>query len=126
MAKNNKIRVSVELKPFHKVWLQKGGEYAFGGGIAGILVAIRKTGSIKAAAESLNESYRYVWGRIQKAEEVLGVKLIETTVGGQSSQRAQLTDFARRILDPFLRFDANTRKQIDREFNRMMKSIHRK
>ncbi|MFA5794643.1 MAG: LysR family transcriptional regulator [Candidatus Brocadiia bacterium] len=124
MTISNKIKVSVELRPFHKVWLQKGGEYAFGGGIAEILAAIRKTGSIKAAAESLDESYRYVWGRIQKTEEILGVKLIETTVGGQGSQRTQLTDFAQRILDPFLRFEANTRKQIEREFNRMMKLIN--
>lgn len=126
MAKMRKINIAIELRPRSKVWLERKGTYAFGGGIAGILDAIRRTGSIKAAAESLNESYRYVWGRIQKTEEVLGVKLIETVLGGQSASRAQLTDFARRMLEPFLRFESTTRQQIDRAFNRMMKEIERK
>jgi len=125
MNKNKAINLSINIKPRSKVWLDKGGEYAFGGGIAAILSAIRKTGSIKEASLALNESYRYVWGRIQKAEEILGVKLIETTVGGQGRQRAQLTEFAHRILDPYLKFESTTRKQIDRAFNQMMKTINR-
>lgn len=126
MANNKRIQVSIELEPYWKVWLEKGGDYAFGGGIAAILSAIRKTGSIKGASVLLNESYRYVWGRIQKAEEVLGVKLVETMVGGQTRERAQLTGFADRILDPFLKFESTVRKQVDRAFERMMKGINKK
>jgi len=126
MAKNVKIKVLIELRPYSKVWLEKGGRYAFGGGIAAILLAIRKTGSIKSASILLKESYRYVWGRIQKIEEILGVKLIETMVGGQSRERAQLAEFANKILEPYLRFESSTRKQIDHGFAQMMKEINKK
>lgn len=113
-----------ELKPHFKVWLVKRGKYAFGGGLAAILAAIRETGSIKAASVLLKESYRYVWGRIQKSEAVLGIKLIETTVGGRVRQRAQLTAFARRLLEPYLRFEQTARQQMDRAFARMFKEIN--
>jgi molybdate transport system regulatory protein len=125
MPKNNKINVSIEFKPCSKIWLVKGEEYAFGGGIAGILSAIRKTGSIKGASVLLKESYRYVWGRIQKTEEVLGVKLIETTVGGQSKSRAQLTEFAERLLNPYIKFEATINKQVNKAFLQMLNEIKR-
>lgn len=125
MIKTKRNKSLIKLKPYSKFWLEKGGEYAFGGGIASILSAIRKTGSIKDASILLNESYRYVWGRIQKAEKVMGVRLIETMVGGQDRKRTRLTDFADKILNPYLRFESATRKQIDRAFNKMMKEINK-
>ena len=125
MTKNKKIRSLIELEPYSKFWLEKRGEYAFGGGIAAILSAIRKTGSIKDASALLKESYRYVWGRIQKAEKVMGVRLIETMVGGQDRHRTRLTDFANKILNPYLRFESTTRKQIDCAFNKMIKEINK-
>jgi len=125
MTKSCKVRLSIELKPHSKIWLQRGNEYAFGGGIAEILGTIHKTGSIKKAALLLGESYRYVWGRIQKTEEVMGIKLIETTVGGQDKARSALTDFAFRILNPYMRFEANIQKQINSAYRKMMKEINK-
>jgi molybdate transport system regulatory protein len=124
MIKNKMSRPRVKLEPCAKFWFEKGGEYAFGGGIAQILSAIRKTGSIKDASILLKESYRYVWGRIQKAERVMGLKLIETTVGGQDRKRTQLTEFAEKIINPYLKFESTTRHQINRAFKKMMKEIN--
>lgn len=126
MNKHHKVKLAIELKPRSKIWIEKGNEYALGGGIAQILSAIRKTSSIKNASVLLKESYRYVWGRIQKTEEVMGVKLVETIVGGQSKARTQLTEFANRIIDPYLKFESTARKQIDRAFEQMMKDINKK
>ncbi len=85
-----------------KTWIEdEEGSYLFGFGIAAILEGIEKHGSISAVATDRGRSYRYVWGRIRKAEEALGTKLVETTLGGRSARRAELTEEGRRWMRGF-------------------------
>src|SRR5262249_59178773 len=79
------------LVPRLKVWLETGGRYAFGFGLAQILQAVERAGSIKRAARDLGKSYRHVWGRIKEAEGCLGQRLVKTQVGGNDTQRSSLT-----------------------------------
>ncbi len=81
-----------------KVWLEVDGQYVFGFGISEILKAVEAVGSIKAAASRLGKSYRYVWGRIKKAETTLGESLVRTRVGGKGVSRSELTDVARTLV----------------------------
>ncbi len=81
-----------------KVWLERDGQYVFGFGISRILKAVEATGSIKAGAARLGLSYRYVWGRIKKAEIDLGMALVETRVGGAGTRRSTLTGAATRLM----------------------------
>ena len=81
-----------------KVWLEIDDRYVFGFGLSEILKAVEAAGSIKAAAESLGKSYRYVWGRIKKAERALGAPLVETRVGGKGVDRSSLTELAGRLV----------------------------
>src|SRR5262245_63955098 len=97
------------LVPRIKVWLECGGEYVFCGGVCGILRAVERTGSIKQAAADLGKSYRFIWGRLKKAEETLGRTLVEAHVGGKGSQRSFLTPAARRLVADFTAM----RKRID-------------
>ena len=83
-----------ELSPRVKVWLEIDGQYVFGFGLSEIFKAVGHAGSIKAAADALGKSYRYVWGRIKKAEQTLGRSLVETRVGGTGTSRSSLTDLA--------------------------------
>lgn len=82
------------MAPRVKVWLESQGNYAFGFGIAEILQAVDRARSIKQAAGDLGKSYRYVWGRIKKAEKTLGQQLVETQIGGKDAQRSTLTPAA--------------------------------
>jgi molybdate transport system regulatory protein len=84
-----------------KVWLEIEGKYVFGFGLSEILKAVQATGSIKAAAESLGKSYRYVWGRIKKAEKRLGEPLVETRVGGKGTGRSSLTERAHQLVGDY-------------------------
>jgi len=84
-----------------KVWLEVDGQYVFGSGLSRILKAVAATGSIKAGAEGLGMSYRYVWGRIKKAENALGRPLVEARVGGKGTRRSTLTGFATRLVTEF-------------------------
>jgi molybdate transport system regulatory protein len=109
---------NVPLAPRVKVWLETGGRYAFGLGIAEILQAVGRAGSIKQAAADLGKSYRHVWGRVKAAEETLGRPLVETRVGGQGVQRSALTPEARRLVAAFLAFRTLMTAAAEQEFAR--------
>src|SRR6266404_8652352 len=90
------------LVPRVKVWVECGGRYAFGFGLAEILQAVERAGSFKQAASDLGKSYRYIWGRIKEAEKVLGQQLVKTQVGGNEQKRSFLTPAARQLVADFL------------------------
>src|SRR5262249_9693925 len=104
--------------PRVKVWLEVEGRYAFGLGIAEILQAVGQAGSIKQAAADLGKSYRYVWGRIQDAEEALGRPLVRARVGGHGHQRSSPADEARRLVSAFLALRARMFEAVRDEFDR--------
>jgi molybdate transport system regulatory protein len=92
--------------------------YAFGLGLAAILQAVERTGSIKQSAADLGKSYRHVWGRIKEAEGALGRPLVEARVGGQGSRRSFLTAEARRLVAAFLTLRSRVMRLLSREFAR--------
>ena len=113
------------LRPHSKIWIERDGQYAFGGGVAEILSAVHKTGSIRQASKLLGESYRYVWGRIRKAEEVLGIILVETTIGGQDEKRARLTKIALALIKPYIRFETKIRKEVNNHFDKIINTLNK-
>ena len=92
------LSTGTPIVPRVKVWLEMDGRYVFGFGISEILKAVETAGSIKAAADSLQKSYRHVWARIKKAEEALGQRLVRTRVGGKLDDRSALTETAARLV----------------------------
>ena len=117
-------RPQAALTPRVKVWLELGGRYAFGLGVCEILQAVERTGSIKHAAAAVGKSYRYVWGRIKKAERTLGFRLVETQVGGKDVQRSELTAGARRLVDEFASARKRLLRLLDQEFGRERRAVH--
>ncbi len=104
------------LLPRIKVWLEAEGCYAFGLGLAQILQAVERTGSIKGAAADLGKSYRHIWGRVKEAERALGRPLVATHVGGRGVQRSSLTPLARRLVADFLALRARLTQLVQTEF----------
>ncbi|SKA68069.1 molybdate transport system regulatory protein [Desulfobaculum bizertense DSM 18034] len=84
------------LKVKLKVWLETGGEMAFGLGSASLLKEIDQNGSLAAAARELGMSYRAAWGRIKDIEAALGEKLLEKKGGNKSGYR--LSPLGRKML----------------------------
>jgi len=104
-----------------KVWIEDAeGNYLFGYGVAEILEGIDRLGSIAAVAKAENRSYRYVWGRIRRAEEIVGFKLIETTLGGSEPRRSRLTPRGGQWLKSFMRFRRSVKDAAERYFVRHM------
>lgn len=71
---------------------------------AELLRAVATTGSISAAAEQLKVPYRTAWQKINEIETRLGVKMVETQIGGHHGGGARLTPTAERYLEQFQRF----------------------
>lgn len=105
-----------ELELKAKIWLEKDGKVVFGEGRRRILEEIKKEGSINKAAKNLSMSYRSAWGRVKDAEERLGVKLIESKVGGLKGGGAYLTKEGEELLQQFSEFKEKSLKTLDKEF----------
>ena len=104
------------LRPRVKVWLEaEGSDFGFGSGLIAILEAVDRLGSIKEAAGDQGRSYRHVWARIKRAEQALGMPLVETRVGGPVPNRSDLTGEARRIVREFRDLRARMIAALERE-----------
>lgn len=95
------MRIPVKLR--YRLWFEREGEYVLGNGVAVLLQQISEKGSLKKAAESLNIPYRGAWGRIRKAEDALGLPLLESS--RDRHKGVTLTPEARRILEAFRTLD---------------------
>ena len=92
-------------------WLEKDHQPVLGEGKALILEAIEKTGSISAAAKMLGMSYRYVWRKLAKIEEVLGQPVVMTRRSGVRGGEAELTHAGKTLLSEYKKSE-NLTKQI--------------
>jgi molybdate transport system regulatory protein len=100
-----------------KVWIEnENGQLIFGTGRLYILQAISRHGSIHAAAQELQMSYRAVWGKIRATEKRLGQDLLDRKTGGVRGGGSKLTPFARQIIDRFEKLNDLTRASADELF----------
>lgn len=100
-----------------KIWLQdEDGNVIFGAGRLRILKAIKRNGSIHAAAKDLKIGYRAVWARIHATEERLGIKLLEKKIGGASGGGSELTPLAEFLIDQFTIIQNRIEKETDKLF----------
>jgi len=110
----------------YKIWLEnQEGEGILGEGMIELLRQIEKTGSLVAASNAQDISYRKAWGDIKNAELLLGVQLIDRKRGGESGGASTLTFDSIRIIEAWdklhLKFDQSIEEMII-EFKRFIKS----
>ncbi|MHC4061474.1 MAG: winged helix-turn-helix domain-containing protein [Planctomycetota bacterium] len=88
-----------------KLWLNcPEAEGVFGDGKWRLLEALEAEGSLRAASDRLGISYRKAWGDLKKAEEGLGVALVEKKRGGAHGGRTGLTAAGREWVGAYGRF----------------------
>ena len=81
-----------------KVWLEIRGEVALCRGKAALLSEIRKLGSIRQAARSLQMSYRRAWEYVREIEEGVRVPVVARQAGGVRGGGAVLTPDGEKLL----------------------------
>ena len=93
MKTTNDLRLAVTLR-----LLDGGGQRRFGPGVAALLEEVREKRSLRAAAGSMGMAYSKAWRIVRTAEESLGYKLLDSTIGGRHGGGAALTEEAEALL----------------------------
>ncbi len=73
------------------IWLEVDGQVVLSQWRVKLLRAVQETGSISKAAERMDIPYRRAWEKIHQSEERLGIKLVDTQVGGSGGGGARIT-----------------------------------
>ncbi len=114
------------IEPKFKLWLNSGtAQGVFGDGKYRLLRAIEQYGSLQQAARALHISYRKAWGDLQKAQDQLGVKLVEKQRGGSTGGGAKLTADGERWLAAYEQFRADIEQEMTRSFKKHIGKVTR-
>lgn len=97
-----------------------------GPGKIALLEAIRSTGSISAAARSLEMSYRRAWLLVEEINATLLAPAVTAETGGRSGGGAALTAAGERVVDLYRAIEAQAHAAASREFRALGKLVHRK
>lgn len=81
-----------------------------------LLEAIGEKGSLADGAAAMGLSYRRAWGKVKEIEANLGLKLVESTVGGAGGGATRLTATAERLVARYNRFRDALTELAEREF----------
>lgn len=93
------------MKPHAHIRLDFSGNCSLGPGKIGLLEGIERTGSLSAAARTLGMSYRRAWLLLHSTNEGFSEPVVELSVGGKDGGGTRLTDFGRRLVADFRRFE---------------------
>jgi len=80
-----------QVSPRLKLWLEKDGQIIMSDYRVRLLERIGESGSLSHAAAEMNLSYRRAWGKVKELEENLGIKLVESEVGGAGGGHTTLS-----------------------------------
>ena len=94
--RQNDLRLAVTLR-----LLDGEGQRRFGPGVAALLAEVREKCSLRAAAGSMGMAYSKAWRIVRSAEEALGCKLLDSTIGGRHGGGAALTAEAEALLEAY-------------------------
>jgi molybdate transport system regulatory protein len=99
-----------------KIWIEDSrGKVIFGLGRYRILDAIRRTGSMQAAAKELHMSYRAVWMRVRSSEKRIGKELIV-----RDGRGSRLTAFAENLMKQYRRLQSVIQTETDEVYESLI------
>lgn len=90
-------------------------DFQIGPGKIRLLELIDELGSISAAGRAMNMSYRRAWLLIDELNRGLGMKVVETQMGGRTGGGAVLTDTGHALITGYRSIQADAeRLAVDR------------
>jgi len=105
------------IRPEFRLWLRGDDPHeVFGLGKWRLLEAIRREGSLRAAAAKLDISYRKAWGDLLEAEKALNVVFLERRRGGSDGGETLLTEAGKKWLAEYERLHGRIEKAVERAF----------
>lgn len=113
-----------QLKTKFKLWLSsEDAEGVFGDGKWRMLKSIDTEGSLRAACQFLNISYRKAWGDLRKAEECLNIPLTEKQRGGIQGGQTALTEQGKKWVKAYTRFRGDIEKAAEKAYEEHIKEL---
>lgn len=114
----------MKLRARFKLWLStKDTEGVFGDGKWRLLKAIDTEGSLKAASQTLHISYRKAWGDLNKAQDSLGVALVEKQRGGSMGGWTGLTGQGKKWVNAYTRFRRDIEKAVEEAYEKHIEGL---
>jgi molybdate transport system regulatory protein len=104
----------VSLRGNARLRLMLGEEIALGPGKADLLEAIQASGSISAAAKSLDMSYRRAWLLVETMNACFDMPLVSSAKGGKGGGGALVTAEGQRLLAAFREMEREVRQVVER------------
>jgi len=109
----------------YKFWIEtESGTNILGEGKWKLLMAIRETGSLKAAIEKMGYTYRQTWQNLKNIEERLGFKLIEKHRGGEKGGETRLTPKGEQLVQFFDKLYGETQPDIQARFPDLISELN--
>ena len=98
-----------------KIHIPYGEESAIGPGKADLLDAIRRTGSISAAARDMGMSYKRAWDLVDTMNRCFLQPVVSTATGGSHGGGAEVTDFGLYVLQRYRELEAKANSSVSSE-----------
>jgi len=100
-----------------------GDAIAIGPGKISLLEAIDETGSITAAAKSLDMSYRRAWMLLDELNRSLRQPAVDSAKGGQHGGGSELTEVGRQLIDTYRRIEATAASACAADIKRLLNLV---
>ncbi len=84
-----------------RLWIERQGEIFLSWGRVVLLEQIRETGSIAAAARTMEMAYSHAWSLVANMNRLAGEELVARTFGGRKGGKAWLTPAGEAAIDQF-------------------------
>lgn len=110
-----------------RIWVEDdAANRVMGSGVIALLRGIDEYRSLNQAAANLRMSYRNAWGKIEKTEARLGIRLVERTVGGSRGGGSCLTPEGRAWLEAFAALERDLDTTLDELRDRHLARLEKK
>ena len=107
------------MQPCLKVWVEAGKDrIVLSDYRVRLLEQVGETGSLVEAAAQMGLSYRRAWGKIREIESNLGLKLVQSAVGGPGGGSTHLTEEGERLVRQYQSFREALARAVAVEFAR--------
>jgi molybdate transport system regulatory protein len=97
-----------------------GKRIAIGPGKVALVEAIRATGSLTAAAKSLEMSYRRAWLLLDELNKSLEMPAVESAQGGEHGGGSRLTPVGEQLVEIYRRIEDNAAASNARDIKRLL------
>lgn len=93
-------------------------DVCFGKGVSQLLKLVEEKGNLTSAYDEMKLSSSKGWKIVTQAEKDLGIKLLETKIGGADGGGSKLTDEGRDVLERYDNFLNDLKIEADKLFKK--------